>query len=56
MAQWAKQSKPGMSATRPTIVAEKLPSHQAHVPASTETAFTEIGTAGSSSLHFSDGK
>ena len=56
MAQWAEQSKPAMSATRPTFVSEKLPSHQAHVPASRETAVTVIGTTGPSSLHFSAGK
>jgi hypothetical protein len=38
-----EQSMPEMTATRPTTVSEKLPSNQAHVPPSKETAFTVIG-------------
>jgi hypothetical protein len=38
-----KQSMPEMTATGPTTVPEKLPSNQAHVPASKGTAFTVIG-------------
>ena len=51
-----KQRKPALSTTLPTTVSEKLPPHQAHVPASRETAFVVIGTAGSRSMHFSHGK